>query len=516
MLYPLPIPLKGANTNVSPLIQPAESVFVLDGCTNSFKLGAITKDTGYSRVAGQVEANKSILGLYQFIQSSTVEKILATSNDSGGTNTELNYRANGAGAWSTISLGGAWNGVTNQNVEMVGFIGYCFFAGVDSSNNFLPVGSLTGTTFSTSTNVSSMPQAKYLVKYRDRLYALNCKYGGTAYPYRAVASSPVTAGAITWNVSGSPTSSGGGFLDVDYSLDITGGAVNSDRLMIFTDESCYFYDQTQFKILWDTGCCNHRTIVSKGAYMIWCSSDGVWISTGGQPQNISGEVIDFIRNGTPANFFAKVVDEVYHLYVGTVTVNGVTYTNTTLKFNINTSNWEWREYYNNMTTFARYKNSSKKYRLYMGDTTGTVWDKGKYTDTTLVSGDAQTTAGTGGQNINAICELAPFSIGLAGMMGGAQNNLQRLKIIRDLYAFADRAQGVNVRGRIIDRNSRVLTPYKPIGQLVSYVNSFQVNIDNGVLLQLEFTESSTNDYFSILGLAVEIDTQSDILRKSKK
>ncbi len=516
MLYPLPIPLKGANTNVSPLIQPADSFFVLDGCTNSFKLGAITKDTGYSRVQAQVEANKSILGLYQFIQSSTVEKILATSNDSTGSNTEVNYRANGSGAWATINVGASWNGVVNQNVEMVGFIGYNFFVGADSSNNFLPVGSLTGTTFSTSTNVGSMPQGKYIVKYRDRLYVLNLKYGAVAYPFRVMASSPVTSGAITWDTSGSPTSSGGGFLDVDYELDITGGAVNWDRLMVFTDESAYFYDQTQFKQIWDEGCSNHRTICTKGAYMIWANSDGIWISTGGQPQNVSGEVIDFIRNGTPANFFAKIVDEVYHLYVGTVTVNGVTYMNTVLKFNINTSNWEWREYYNNMTTFARYKNSSRKFRLYMGDTTGTVWDKAKYTDATLVSGDAQTTAGTGGQNITAVCELAPFAIGMAGMMGGGVANLQKLKIIRDLYAFADRAQGVNVRCRVIDRNSRVLTPYKPIGQLVSYINSFQVNVENGVLLQLEFTESSTNDYFSILGLALEIDLQSDILRKSKK
>lgn len=514
MLFSLPIPLRGANTNVSPMIQPADSFTILDGATNSYKLGQITKDTGYSRVAGQVEANKSILGLYQFIQNSTTEKIFATSNDSTGANTELNYRANGSGSWAAISVGATWNGFTNQKVEMVGFIGYCFFVGADSSNTFLPVASVTGTTFSTVTNVTGMPQAKYIVKYRDRLYALNCYYGATAYPYRVVASSPVTSGAITWSTTGSPTDTTGGYLDVDYDLGITGGAVNWDRLMLFTDESAYMYDQTQFKQIWDEGCSNHRTICTKGAYMLWCNSDGVWISTGGQPQNISGEVIDFIRNGVPANFFAKIVDEVYHLYVGTVTVNGITYANCVLKFNIATSNWEWREYFNNMTSFARYKDSNKKKRLYMGDTTGTVWDKAKYTDSTLVSGDAQTTAGTGGQPISVLCELAPFSVGMTN--DGGSSTLHKLKIIRDLYAFADRAQGVNIRARVIDRNARVLTPYKPIGQLVNYVNSFQVNVENGVLLQLEFTESSTNPYFSVLGLALEVDLQSDILRKSKK
>jgi hypothetical protein len=506
MLFPLPAPLKGVNTTVSPLIHPPDQPAVLNGCTNSFILGSITKDTGYSRVGDQIQANKSILGLYHFIQNSTTEKMFAVSNDSSGANTQLKYRSNGSGNWSTINVGTTWNGYIGQNVEMQGFIGYCFFVGVDSSGNFLPVASVTGTTFSTVTNVTSMPQGKYVIRYRDRLYVMNCYYGATAYPFRVMASSPVTAGAITWDTTGSPTASTGGFLDVDFSHEITGGAENWDRMMVFTDKAAYFYDQTQFKKLWNEGCTNHRTIKNKGAYMIWANNDGVWVSTGGQPQNISGEVRDFIKNASPASFFAEIVDEVYHLYVGTVTVKGVTYSNCTLKFNIANSNWEWREYYNQMTIFGVYRDSTFKKRLYMGDTTGTVWDKGKYYDSTLVSADAQTTAGTGGQPIGANFELAPFSV----------DDLGDWKIVRDLYIFADRAQGVNMRARVINRNTRILTPYKPIGQLVDYVNTFQVNTDNGVLLQIEGTEYSTNPYFSYLGGGVDIDKQSIIPRKSRK
>ncbi len=498
--------LKGANTNISPLIHPVDAPAALNGCTNSYKLGAITKDPGYSRAGSNtLQAGKSILGAYQFIQNSSTEKMLATCNESGDANTQLFYRANGSGSWSNISLSSAWNGVANQNVEMQGFIGYCFFVGADSSGNFLPVGSLTGTTFSTVTNVGGMPQGKYIVHYRDRLYVLNCFYGATAYPFRIVASSPVSAGAITWSTTGAPDSSTGGFLDVDFCYQITGGASNWDRLMVFTDQSAYYYDQSSFKKIWDTGCSNHRTIKTIGPYMLWANTDGVWVSTGSQPQNISGEIIDFIRNSSPANFFAEIVDEIYHLYIGAVTVNGISYSNLVLKYNIATSTWDWREYYNSMTIFARYFNSSKKNRLYMGDTIGTVWDKGKYTDATLVSGDAQTTAGTGGQPISAYFELAPISLG----------NYD-IKIIREIIAFANRAQGVKLRSRILSRSSRILTKYKPIGQLTGYITTFLANTDNGVLLQIEGTENSTNPYFSFYGFVLDVDTQSEVLRKSKK
>lgn len=499
--------LKSANTNISPFIQPQDQPSVLNGVTNSWKLGALTKDTGYSIIDAQIQANKSITGMFHFVQNPSTEKMLVTVDDSTSDDTQLFYRANGAGSWTEIGAAEtAWANVAGCNVEMANFIGYCFFVGYSAVDGFLPVGSLTGTTFSTSTNVTSMPQAKYIVNYRDRLYALNVKYGGTEYPYRIVCSSPPSAGAITWSTSGSPTSSTGGFLDVSFNLEITGGAENWDRLMIFTNRSAYFYDQTQFKKIWDQGCSNHRTICTEGAYMIWVNGKGVWVSTGGQPQNIAGEVIDFIRNGNPANFFAEIVDEVYHLYVGTVTVNGVTYTNCVLKFNIPISTWEWREYANNMTVFEKYLNSSRQERLYMGDTTGKVWDKGKYTDATLVSGDAQTTAGTGGTDISANFELAPIVL----------NNYSDVKVVKNIIAYSERAQGLKLKMRVIDKNTRILTPYRPIGELTHFINSFQVNVDKGCVIQIAGAESSTNPYFSFYGFDLEVEKYSKTLKPSKK
>lgn len=463
-------------------------------------------------------SGKSVGGLYNFIQALGTEKMLATMNNAGATGTELYYRSNGAGAWTALGITATWN-VIGQSVEMQGFLGYCFFVGYNATaNTWLPVGSLTGTTFSTATNVTNMPQGKFIVRYRDRLYVLNCYTGATAYPFRVYFSSVPSAGAITWDVSGSSTQ----FFDVDYDLYITGAGVNWDKMVIFTEYAAYLYDQSQLKLTWATGCSNHRTICTSGAYMIWANMDGVWLSTGGQPQNISGEVIDFIRNGNPRNFFAKIVDEVYHLYVGTVTVNGVTYVNCTLKFNIAISTWEWREYADNMAAYAVY-NSTGTRRLYMGDTSGQVWDKGKYTDTTLVSGDSQTTAGVGGIPIGVTIELSPVvfegsivpGVGGMGMMY-YRPALDSIKQIKQLMVYADRAQSVKVKIRILDKNTRILTPYKPIGELVNFVNNFQVNISSGAILQVELTENSTLPYFSVYGYAIDIERDGDVPRKSLK
>lgn len=507
MIVPFLSSLKSSNVNLSPLIQPPDAPVILNGCTNAWKLGAIIKDTGYFLIDAQIRAGKTIGGLFNFVQNPTTEKMLVTLDNAAGTDTELYYRASGAGSWTEIpGAETAWT-VAGQKVEMVGFIGYCFFVGYNSTaDTWLPVGSLTGTTFSTATNVTSMPQGKYIVRYRDRLYVLNVRYGAANYPYRIVASSIPVAGAITWSTSGDPTDTTGGFLDVDYSYQITGGSVNWDRLVVFTDYNAYLYDGSSFKQVWATGCVAHRTIKNHGAYMIWANSDGVWVSTGGQPQNISGEMVDFFRNSSsPTSWFAEITDEVYCIYLGSVTVNGRSYTNCELRFNIAVSTWEAREWAGSMAIYANYFSSGKKIR-YMGNADGQVWQKAKYTDSTLVSGDAQATAGTGGTAIRAEFELAPIIL----------NSLDQVKRLKSIIAYAERAQNVGLYARIIDKNSRVLMPYKPLGRLTQYINSFDVNVDDGVIIQISGSEYSTAPYFSFLGYALDIESEGEILKPTYK
>lgn len=475
--------LGGANTALSPLIQPQNTPTVLNGVNNAYKLGGLLKDVGYSQVGNTIEANKSVTGLFDFHQSPSVQKILATINNTAGTNLVLAY--NNAGTWTDITLSSAWDGFEDCKVEMEGFIGYCFLVGYDATDSvFLPVGSLTGTTFSTSTNVTSMPTAKYIKRYRDRLYIAHAYTSGTLYEYRVYFSSVPSAGAITWT----PASD---FLDVDYGAAITGMETNWDRLMVFTEHTAWIYDQTIWKQLWDTGCSAHRTIANKGVFMYWGDYDNFWRSSGGQPQAIGGPVMDFIKAGNPRNFFSCVVDEEYRVYVGTVTVNSVTYTNCELVFNIPTQTWRWREYKDNFTIYAPY-NDSGTIRQYMGADDGEVMNKGKYTDATLISSDD-------GGDIAANFELAPVWL-----------NSDKVKTLNKIVAYADRAQGLNLKARIVDRSTRILTPYKPLGKLTKYINEFDVHFDKGVMIQIAGSERSSAPYFSLLGLQYDITTYADI------
>lgn len=481
--------LKGANTAVSPFLMPDNALMVQNGCLTSYKLGAIVKDLGYSRVA-DVPIAKPITGLHNFRQSPTVQKIFRTLNNATGTNLLLQY--NNSGAWTDINVGATYDGFENCTVEMEDFIGYCFIVGHDSTQDvFLPKGSVTGTTFSTSANVTNMPQAKYAKRYRDRLYLGNCYLSAVAYPYRVYFSGVPSVGAISWTT-------GTDFFDVDYSEQVTGLGENWDRFLIFTEYSCYMYDQSQFKKVWDIGCSNHRTIKNAGAYMIWTNRDGVWISTGGRPQNIGGEVIDFIRNAiNPSTFFAEVIDEEYHLYVGNVSVNRVSYDNVDLIYNIPTNSWRWRTLYDSMIVFARFNNSGQN-RLYMGDILGNIWEKSKYTDSTPIYADSYVSSYSTANNINSHFETKPFDFGEYSLIKGIDN----------ITAYAERAGGLLLKGRVLDKNTRELTPYKPIGQLRSYINNFQVNADEGILLQFEGVESSKNPYWSFFGFSVEITAKS--------
>jgi hypothetical protein len=479
----------GLYTSVSVIRQPETSCRVMNNVNSAHQIGAILKDTGYSRVSTQIQANKSILGLHNFRQNASTQKMLATVDDATSDDTQLFYKTS-AGAWTEIGAAEtAWANTAGINVEMEDFIGYCFFVGYGATDGFLPVGSLTGTTFSTATNVTSMPQAKYPKRYRDRLYIANCYTGATAYPFRVYFSSIPVAGAITWTVASD-------FLDVDYSEEITGLASFQDRLFVFTEYATYMYDQTQWKKVWDIGCSNHRTIKTYGKYMVWANSDGVWISTGGYPQNIAGPVIDFIRSGTPTNFFGELIDEEYWLYVGNVTVNGISYGNCAIIFSFVANQWRSREFYHQISIFARY-NSSGTNRLYMGATTGDVWDKCKYTDTTLINTDAYTTTG---QPIGSNFELAPIHLG----------NFSLKKQILKMNVLAERGQGLKLKARIIDKNTRALTPYKPIGELTKYINKFELPLqDEGVVLQIAGSEYGSNPYFSFMGFELEIDPVSE-------
>lgn len=467
--------IEGAVTDV-PLtnVQP-NALYVQDNCITSYKLGAILKRPGYQNIGSALVASKSITGLHNFRQTAAIQKMLATVNNAGDTATDLWYST--GGAWTQIAGTGAWSTFEDAKVEFEDFIGYEFMVGYDATDGvFLPPRTLTGTTFGT-TNTASMPNAKYIVRYRDRLYILNCDISGTAYPYRVYFSSVPSGSTISWTVATD-------FLDVDYSEAITGGSANWDRLVAFTEYSMYFYNQLEWKKMYATGCSNHRNIRNYNSYMIWADMNNVWVSTGGQPQPIGGRIIDFIRNANMTNSFAEIVDGEYHLYLGTVTVSGVTYGNTTLVYSISTGTWRWHEYFDTMTVFAKYYASGQDH-LWMGANDGDVHELGKYTDATLINSDD-------GAPIHAWFQTGALSLGDPSTM----------KKLGKIMTYSDRAQGLLIKARVVDRNNLAVTKFQPLMQITKFIDEKQINPDQGHFIQIEGVENSTNQYWSLFAFTI--------------
>jgi len=469
--------IEGAYTDVAPMLIPDNGLYTMSNVNTSYKLGSILKRPGYVIVGSALEANNSITGLYNFRQNETTSKVLATVNNANDNAMQLLYST--GSSWTELTdAETAWSGYEDANVEMEAFIEYCFFVGYDSTDAvWLPVRTLTGTTFGT-TNTTNMPNAKYIKRYRDRLYLGNCYSGSAAYPYRVYFSSVPSAGTISWTVATD-------FIDVDYSEAITGLGENWDEMLIFTEYSTYMYNQESFKKVFDVGCSNHRTIKNSGAYTIWANRDGVWASTGGRPNNIAGRIIDFIRASNMKNSFAEIVGEEYYLYLGSVTVNGVAYSNCTAVFNIPTQTWRIHEYYNTMTVFGKYFSSGKD-ALWMGTSVGSVMRHGQYSDSTFLPTD-------NGQPIHSWFQTGALHFDYPHIK----------KVLNKIVTYTDRAMGLKLKARVWDANAQAITEFRPLGEIKKYIDEFQINPNKGHLLQIEGIENGSNAYWSFFGFTVD-------------
>jgi hypothetical protein len=460
------------STELSPFLLDDRQLSICNGVNLGWKKGSITKDLGYSKVGTTLEASKPITGLHNFRQSSSIQKILATINNSAGTNLTLKY--NNSGTWTDINVGTTYNGYEDSKTFMEDFIGYCFIVGYDSSDGvYLPSASLTGTTFSTSTNVTDMPQAKFIKRYRDRIYVGNCKYSGTTYPYRVFFSSVPTAGAITWTPSSD-------YIDVDFSEDITGLGSNWDKLAVFTEFSTYIYDQDSMTKMCDIGCINGSTVQNLGSNIIWANKDNVWISTGGRPTPIANDISELIKNSTPSAWRSAVVGREYYLYLGDTEANGLAYNNCLAIFDSELGYWRWRELYDHITSLARYTSSDEDF-LYLGASDGMVHVKSKYTDNSPVYTDD-------GNAILAHFRTKAYHFGDPSVE----------KSIIKLVAYCKEAQQLTFRFRVWNKNNEVVMPFTDIGQLKEVITTFDKKI-TGHFIEFEGKEISKNPPFEFYG-----------------
>jgi len=477
-------------TEVSHFLVDDNQLVVCCGVNPSYKKGRLLKDTGYSKIGSVIESGKSFTGLHDFRQSPTVKRMLATINNSG--NTALQLFSSSGGAWTEITQAETdWLGYEDARVEMEDFIGHCFFVGYDAIDDvFLPNRTLTGSTFAT-TNTTSMPGAKLVKRYRNRLYLGNC-YNAAAQTYRVYFSSVPSAGTITWDTSLN-------FFDVDFSEQITGLESVWDRLFVFTEFSTYMYNQDENKKAWDVGCINNRTIQSYGTRLVFADASNIWYSeNGANPQPMGNSILELLRNGlaNSASWSASIIDREYSIYLGNTSANGTSYANCLATFSFETGQWRWRELANAVAVVAKYTNSTGISFLWLGSTAGVVYQKSKYTDSVPVWGDD-------GVAVSAVWRTKAYDMGDPSIQ----------KQVVGIMAYAETGQNMKLRYRVYDSNQEVVMPFTDAGAMQNIVQFFPANV-KGHFIQFEGREFSKLKGFSFDGFTIQVEKDTD-MRQSR-
>lgn len=472
----------------------------LSACKNVYvyKLGKLEKVPGYS-IAGansQVINDKSVSFLHWYYRPSTNFNYLIASSDSG-TALTLKYIApnltpSAITTWTTLAgISTLLDGYATAIPSMINYLDKVFIVGYKSGTTYLPNATITGTTYATSdgTNLTNMPQGKYIVRYRDLLYVLNAYSGSTAYPSRAYYNDEITTGAITWTPATKFVVFG-----YDDGDEITGGIDAFDRLLVFKHYTMFKYDESQVIEIPGIGCDSFRSIKKIGAVPYWYNRKGFYRYNGGDaPQLISRKVqpfIDAMDQNNPQNVIAGEYEFEYRAYLGdSLTVEGITYTNVWYCFNTLTEKCYIRCTYNKGKSCSSFVNTGKK-RLYFGDDDGCVYLFNTKIDN--VYADAYYSTDVPGQEIDSFFITRNIDYSYPEL----------LKQTNQITVFSKNCQGMKVA---IDVDDSDKFQEKGTQVLKRNIDILNVNTE-GYRYKFKFYEKSKNKSWELEGFC--LNTQS--------
>lgn len=217
-----------------------------------------------------------------------------------------------------------------------------------------------GTTWSTSTNVTNAPKSKYIIPYGDKLYLLNIDVSGTKHPSRVAMSSlpDPDAYTITWDMG-----STGNYFDIKPKDgdEIKGGAVNSNRLLIYKENSVWRYDtNTLVEISGLPGTNNHRSIQTLMGWTIHFHQSGIYGVNGSEYQKLSRDIqpiIDGVNSLSLDKLCSYVDGDNYCLYLGDIsnTLENISIENCVVKLNMTSNIWTVETMQDVPTVFSQYR-----------------------------------------------------------------------------------------------------------------------------------------------------------------
>jgi len=254
----------------------------------------------------------------------------------------------------------------------------------------------TGTSFVTTGNAASAPTGKYIENFRSRMWiAGNATYPSRLY-YSSVPSSVATP-VITWDTSVTT----GQWIDISPSDGeaITGLMRSRNAMLVFKPNHLYrVYSiaQTDPDPYFAVGTSSQESVVETKAGVFFHHASGFYqYNLAGIVQEISRPIIDIVRAIPTSNYddICGWIDregDRMNWSVGTVTANGITYTNLVVRYTISTQTWTLRSYPSQILVALRrqplYTDGTTQF-VVVGDNAGKTYeyDTGTSDDGTAIS-----------------------------------------------------------------------------------------------------------------------------------
>lgn len=355
---------RGLVQPVSHLLAPADSVYFSQNLEYDTKIGVAKIRTGTARVGDQIVDNAEVVGVHQFITTAGTAILLAAVNDAATpTNSDI-YSLTGS-TWTKRKE----NLTKDIKTRFLTYLDtVVVYNGTDAATC-----SVNGTAWAAATgnlDGANLPLGDVAIEWNDRIYVS----GVSGEKHRLYYSSTPTAGVISWT-------SGNGYLDIepeDGGGDITALAKVPGYLLIFKERSLKRWNgsSTFPDDLFKVGAASMEAVcLGKGAaYFFSADGKGIYATAGSYPALISTPVKNLI-DAIPSSYYTSVSSHSdgtdVRFSIGDITLDGLTYNNVVLKYNIETQTWSAHSYGTEAKVWTTYKTGGATYTIF-GDDDGEI------------------------------------------------------------------------------------------------------------------------------------------------
>lgn len=370
-------------------LKPPGSVRLALNFDFDYEIGSAATRLGTFIVGGQMVAGKTILGLHNHIEGSTISKLFSVLNDVGDATSVLYDEA------GNVLVTGL---TANKEMRFLTALGATLaINGADGARSYDNAAGFitTGGVFDLA-NIPGSSKNNLLTSFLDRVYLA----GDTANPTRVYFSSVPVNGAISWT-------SGNGFVDIENGNNrgpITAFGRVPGYILIFKTRSMTRWNFVSAfpEEMISYGTPSQKSVVSSAGVCAFYSNSnetdrGFFVTNGSAPQPISHDNarpikkwIDAIPASAEANIAGRALNNGFAWSVGDITVDGQTYHNVELRYNRILNQWSVRTYPTRFSVYARYLDGQGRNVTVAGDTDGCVIEldrPDRFVDYKTVSGE---------------------------------------------------------------------------------------------------------------------------------